>query len=56
MAVIKRQTTLLLGGDKGRRIKIEKGDLLRQILQQNAVYKVDGLTHSFCKHPDYIIR
>lgn len=28
MAVIKGQTTLLLGGDKGRKVKIEKGDVL----------------------------
>ena len=28
MAVIKGQTTLLLGGDKGRKIKIEKGDVI----------------------------
>src|SRR6185436_9974733 len=28
MAVIKGQTTLLLGGDKGRKVKIEKGDVI----------------------------
>jgi uncharacterized protein YjlB len=28
MAVIKGHTTLLLGGDKGRKVKIEKGDVI----------------------------